>query len=131
MNLTYLFAQANPIPAHALVAGVSVLLGGWQLYAQKGDQMHRYLGYVWVLGMTYVCCSSFWIHTIHTFSVFSFLHVLTCLFLVCLYRGIRAAQQNNMATHQKTMQRLYWLGVVITSSFTFLPDRTMYQVFFR
>ena len=42
-----LWAEAAPIPLHAVAAMLAVLLGGIQLAGKKGGMWHRSLGYLW------------------------------------------------------------------------------------
>lgn len=130
MNLPHLLAQTNPIPAHAIVAMLAIILGAWQLIVKKGGKLHQLVGYVWVLLMLYVCMSSFWIHTLKIFGPFSPIHLLSVFTVWTLYEAIRAARNNNILKHKRMMLLLYFLGLVITGLFTLLPNRAMFKVLF-
>ena len=54
-----LFSAAMPIPSHAGLALLAVLIGGAQLALAKGTSAHRLLGWLWVTVMAYVAVSSF------------------------------------------------------------------------
>ena len=41
-----LFLEARPIPSHALMALLAVLIGGVQLMSAKGTPQHKVLGYI-------------------------------------------------------------------------------------
>ena len=43
-----LLQSVAPIPRHALVALLAVILGGFQLTRAKGMRQHRLLGWLWV-----------------------------------------------------------------------------------
>ena len=47
-NMDLLFLEARPIPSHALMALLAVLIGGVQLMSAKGTSQHKVLGYIWV-----------------------------------------------------------------------------------
>ena len=59
-----LFLEARPIPSHALMALLAVVIGGVQLMTAKGTSQHKVLGDIWVSLMMYVSISSFFISKI-------------------------------------------------------------------
>ena len=54
-----LFSEARPIPSHALMALLAVVIGGVQLITAKGTSQHKVLGYIWVSLKMYVSISWF------------------------------------------------------------------------
>ena len=77
-----LFLEARPIPSHALMALLAVVIGGVQLVSAKGTRRHKVLGYIWVSLMMYVSISSFFISEIQLWGAYSPIHLLsvwTCL----------------------------------------------------
>ncbi|MFV3129783.1 DUF2306 domain-containing protein [Niveispirillum sp. KHB5.9] len=126
-----LFLSASPlIQLHAVLALSAILLGGLQLAMPKGTPGHRTLGYVWVGGMALVALSSFWIHEVRMFGLFSPIHLLSALTLIALWQSIRLARKGDIARHRKAMIRLYILALVVTGGFTLLPGRLMHSVLF-
>ncbi|WP_367947040.1 DUF2306 domain-containing protein [Vibrio ostreicida] len=119
-----------PIPLHAIAAFFAIVLGAWQLFTKKGNQSHKYVGYLWVLLMLYVSISSFWIHSIKLIGLFSPIHLLSLFTIWTLYEAIKAARQHQISKHQKMMKRLYVLGLALTGLFTLLPNRIMNEVIF-
>ncbi|WP_259989943.1 hypothetical protein [Sulfitobacter sp. S190] len=59
MDFTYLWAEAVPIPAHALAALGALVLGAVQLAMPKGGRAHRWMGRLWVAMLGFVAASSF------------------------------------------------------------------------
>lgn len=118
------------IQLHAVLAATAIILGGVQLAAPKGTPTHRLLGRVWVASMAVVALSSFFIHEIRMFGLFSVIHLLSVLTLVTLWQAIRLVRRGDIARHRKAMIRLYVLALIITGAFTLLPGRLMYKVFF-
>ena len=57
--MTLLFNEAHPIPLHAILAMIAIILGGIQLSMKKGGTIHKLLGRVWVGIMMFVAISSF------------------------------------------------------------------------
>ena len=62
--MSILFAEAHPIPLHAIAAMIAIILGGIQLYMKKGGTIHKFLGRAWVGLMLIASVSSFFIHEI-------------------------------------------------------------------
>lgn len=125
------FAEAAPIiQAHAILAGMAIIVGGLQLALPKGTRLHRNLGYLWVSGMAVVALSSFAIHEIRVVGPFSPIHLLSIFVLYALFKAIKAARAGRIAQHKRGMVLLYILGLLITGGFTLLPGRLMHTVLF-
>ena len=125
-----LFLEARPIPSHALMALLAVVIGGVQLMSPKGTGQHKALGYVWVSLMMYVSISSFFISEIQLWGAYSPIHLLSAWTLLTLYTGVYFARVGNIKAHQINMQLLYGLALILTGLFTLLPNRVMGQIFF-
>ena len=63
-----LFAEAPPIPLHALAALLAFVLGGMQLAMKKGTRLHKALGWIWIGLMAVVAMTSFFIHEIRLWA---------------------------------------------------------------
>ena len=59
--MSLLFAEAQPIPVHAMAAMIAIILGAAQFYMKKGGVIHKLLGRIWV-GLMLIVVSSFFIH---------------------------------------------------------------------
>ena len=42
--MTLLFSETHPIPLHAIMAIIAIILGGIQLSMKKGGAIHKVLG---------------------------------------------------------------------------------------
>jgi uncharacterized membrane protein len=130
MNFQHLIAQPTPIPLHAIAALLAILIGGWQLFAHKGDRPHKILGYIWISLILIVSVSSFWIHTFNHFGPFSAIHLLSVFTIVTTLRAVRSARAGKIIAHQRQMKSLYALALILTGAFTLLPGRVMHTVLF-
>ena len=128
MTLDPLFAASQPIPLHALAALAATILGAAQLWAPKGTRIHRRVGWIWVGLMAFVAFSGFFIHVLKVIGPFSPIHLLSVLTLASLWYAIRAARRGDIKRHRRTMVALFWMALILTGFFTFLPGRVMYQV---
>ena len=125
-----LFQSVAPIPSHALVALLAVLLGGLQLSRAKGTAQHRLLGWIWVALMAYVAASSFFISEIKLWGAFSPIHLLSVWTLISLVMAIFHVRRGNIRQHTIWMMLLYVLALLVTGLFTLWPGRVMHAVLF-
>ncbi|MBZ9935481.1 DUF2306 domain-containing protein [Mesorhizobium sp. BR1-1-16] len=130
MSLEPLLAAPPVIQLHAFAAIAAFGLGLVQFAAPKGTLPHRSTGWLWVVLMTTVAVSSFWIHTIRTFGDFSVIHLLSILVLVVLPGTVLAAHRHQVPKHANGMKKLFIGALVIAGIFTFLPGRIMHEVVF-
>ena len=77
-----------PIQIHAYAALGAFVLGAVQLWGVKGTTQHRALGYAWVGLMLVVAITSFWIHDIRLWGLWSPIHLLSILVLGMLPLGL-------------------------------------------
>ena len=82
-----LFLEARPLPSHALMALLAVVIGGVQLMSAKGTSQHKVLGYIWVSLMMYVSISSFFISEIQLWGAYSPIHLLSAWTVLTLCTG--------------------------------------------
>ena len=125
-----LFQESAPIPTHAMAAMAAVILGGLQLASAKGTIQHRVLGWSWVLLMTYVSVSSFFISSLRLWGAFSPIHLLSVWTLFSLGMAIYHARKGNIRQHKIWMVLLYVLALLVTGVFTLWPGRVMHAVLF-
>jgi uncharacterized membrane protein len=125
-----LFQSVAPIPSHALVALLAVLLGGLQLSRAKGTAQHCLLGWIWVALMAYVAASSFLISEIKLWGAFSPIHLLSAWTLISLVMATFHVRRGNIRQHKIWMMLLYVLALLVTGLFTLWPGRVMHAVLF-
>lgn len=130
MNFNALFSAAQPIPVHAILALAAVAMGAVQFFLPKGTFWHRTMGYVWVFSMFIVATSSFFINEFRLVGPFGPIHLLSCLVLFSLWRGVTYARNKVISAHKRAMVQLYFLSLLLAGAFTFLPGRIMHTVLF-
>lgn len=118
------------IQLHAWSALLAFVLGGIVLFRRKGDRLHRLGGRIWVSLMLFVCISSLFIHTLRVWGLWSPGHLVSLATMYFLVRGVSYALLQQIADHRRTMQQTYLGALVVAGTFTFLPDRVMFEVFF-
>ena len=123
-----LLNQAPPIPLHAIAAMVAIILGGIQLYMKKGGMLHKILGRLWVGLMLIVSISSFFIHEIKLWGLYSPIHLLSIWTIFSLGLAIYFVRIGNIKRHKQVMIALYVFALILTGFFTLLPGRVMHQV---
>ena len=125
-----LLNEPQPIPLHALAAMVAIIFGGIQLAMKKGGALHRLLGRLWVGLMAVVAGSSFFIHEIKFWGLYSPIHMLSLWTLFSLGLAIYFVRVGKIKRHQQVMIALYGFALILTGFFTLLPGRVMHQVVF-
>ena len=126
--MTLLFDQTHPIPLHAIMAMIAIILGGIQLSLKKGGAIHKLLGRIWVGLMLIVAISSFFIHEIRLWGAYSPIHLLSLWTIFILGVGIYYARVGNIKRHKQTMITLYFFALIVTGFFTLMPGRVMHQI---
>ena len=126
--MTLLFNETQPIPLHAIMAIVAVILGGIQLSMKKGGSIHKLLGRIWVGLMLIVAISSLFIHEIKLWGVYSPIHLLSLWTIFILGVGIYYVRVGNIKRHKQIMIATYFFALILTGFFTLMPGRVMHQI---
>lgn len=130
MTLQPLLDASFAIQAHTVAAILAFFIGGVVLFRRKGDHRHRMAGRIWVGLMAAVSLSSFFIHSLKVWGMWSPIHLLSIATLVALVYAIAAVRRRDVATHARAMKLTYLGALVIAGIFTFMPGRIMNEVFF-
>ena len=126
--MTLLFDQIHPIPLHAIMAMIAIILGGIQLSMKKGGAIHKLLGRIWVGLMLIVAITSFFIHEIRLWGAYSPIHLLSLWTIFILGVGIYYARVGNIKRYKQVMITLYFFALILTGFFTLMPGRVMHQI---
>ena len=126
--MTLLFNETQPIPLHAIMAIVAVILGGIQLSMKKGGLIHKLLGRIWVGIMLIVAITSFFIHEIKLWGAYSPIHLLSLWTIFILGVGVYYAREGNIKRHKQVMIATYFFALILTGFFTLMPGRVMHQI---
>ena len=126
--MTLLFNETHPIPFHAIMAMIAIILGGIQLYMKKGGPIHKLLGRIWVGLMMIVAISSLFIHEIKLWGAYSPIHLLSLWTIFSLGLGIYFVRVGNIKRHKQVMIALYFFALILTGFFTIMPGRVMHQI---
>ncbi len=106
------------------------VLGLVQFARPKGIFSHRTFGWIWVILMLVVAISSFWIHHIRLWRIWSPIHLLAIFTLINLPIAVWLARRHQVRLHSKWMLGLFAGALVIAGIFTFVPGRIMHGVLF-
>lgn len=128
--MAILFAEASPIPLHAIAALIAVVLGAIQLWMKKGTSLHKAMGWVWVSLMLIVSFTSFFIHEIKLWGQYSPIHLLSIWTIFSVGMAIYFARTGKIKRHKQVMIALYVFALILTGLFTLMPGRVMHQIVF-
>ena len=126
----FLLSQQSPIPLHAIIAILAIIIGGIQLTLKKGTSLHKFMGRIWVILMLIVSFTSFFIHKLNLWGKYSPIHLLSIWVIICVVLGVYFARIGNIKRHKIFMVWTYWLALILTGFFTFYPGRVMNIMFF-
>ena len=126
--MTLLFSETHPIPLHAIMAIIAIILGGIQLSMKKGGAIHKLLGRLWVGLMMFVAITSFFIHEIKMWGDYSPIHLLSLWTIFILGVGVYYARVGNIKHHKQVMIATYFFALILTGFFTLMPGRVMHQI---
>ena len=126
--MTLLFNEAHPIPLHAIIAMIAIILGGIQLSMKKGGAIHKLLGRIWVGLMLIVAISSLFIHEIKLWGAYSPIHLLSLWTIFSLGLGIYFVRVGNIKRYKQVMLALYFFALILTGFFILMPGRVMHQI---
>ncbi|BCH28020.1 DUF6622 family protein [Mesorhizobium sp. L-8-3] len=130
MTLQPLLEAQPAIQIHAFAAISAFLLGAVVLFRRKGDKLHRLGGRVWVALMLVVALSSFFIHTIRLWGVWSPIHLLSIGTLLSLAYAVRKVRGGDVVAHAAAMRTTYVGALIVAGAFTLAPGRIMNEVAF-
>ena len=126
--MTLLFNETHPIPVHAIMAMIAIILGGIQLSMKKGGTIHKLLGRIWIGIMMFVAITSFFIHEIKLWGAYSPIHLLSLWTIFILGVGVYYARVRNIKRHKQVMIATYFFALILTGFFTLMPGRIMHQI---
>jgi uncharacterized membrane protein len=130
MTLAPLLNASFAIQLHAFAAMGAFALGIVQFARRKGTFSHRTFGWIWVSLMLVVAVSSFWIHDIRVWGIWSPIHLLSIVTLVNLPLAVLMARRHRVRAHRYWMISIFAGALLIAGIFTFVPGRIMHSVLF-
>ena len=130
MTLQPLLDASPAIQVHAFAAMSAFALGIVQFAAPKGTIPHRTIGWIWVVLMAIVCVTSFWIHDLRMWGIWSPIHLLSIFTLAMLPLAVLHARRHRVTQHRNAMIAMFCGALLIAGLFTFVPGRIMYKVAF-
>ena len=119
------------VAIHMTAALGALLVGPVALWARRAGQqrprVHRAFGHAWVTLMLATALSALFIRdtSFPNIAGYTPIHLLVPLTLIGLVFAFRALARHDIATHRRTMQRLYLGACVLAGLFTLLPDRLL------
>jgi uncharacterized membrane protein len=130
MSLAPLLDAPVAVQLHATTAMTAFALGIVQLSRPKGTLPHRTIGWIWATLMLLVAASSFWIHDLKVWGIWSPIHLLSIFTLTMLPLAVWAAHRHDVERHRRAMISLFLGALVIAGLFTLAPGRIMHAVVF-
>jgi uncharacterized membrane protein len=130
MSLAPLLNASPVIQVRAFAAMAAFVLGLVQFARRKGTFSHRTFGWIWVLLMLIVAISSFWIHDIKLWGIWSPIHLLSIFTLINLPIAVWMARHHKVRAHRGWMIGIFAGALVIAGIFTLIPGCIIHVVIF-
>jgi uncharacterized membrane protein len=108
----------------------NICAGDLQLVAAKGTMPHRITGWAWVGLMATVVVTSFGIHEMRMWGIWSWIHLLSVFTAIMLPVGVVHARRYRIRQHRTTMIWLFAGALIVAGIFTLRPGRIMHDVVF-
>ena len=115
------------IVSHLILALIALIIGSINLISKKGTKRHKLIGWFWIIFMTYVSISSFWIKELND-GAYSWIHLLSIVTLLSLIFSIIAIKFGFIKIHSFFMIGTY-IGLFIAGIFTLMPGRYIANFF--
>ncbi len=130
MRLQPLLEASPAVQIHVAAAVLAIFLGAFQLLAPKGTVSHRTVGWTWIILLSSICISSFFIPGSVFLGPISVFHALSVYTLWSLFMGARAARQHRVADHRSYMTWIYSLSIVLSAVIAMGSGGVLSEVFF-
>lgn len=128
-NLSLIAGAPLVIQLHLATVLLGFAIGTLQMLGVKGAPMHRAMGWIFVLFMTFTALDALFIKDGPTWRVTP-IQLFSLLTLIVLPFAVLAARRHKVASHARAMSGLYFGGLILAGFFTLVPGRLMWRVFF-
>lgn len=118
---------------HLVTVVPCFFIGVFLLLRKKGDPLHKNLGKVYSILMLITSIIALFMPARvgpQFFNHFGYIHLFCFLTLYMIPTAIIAVRKGNIKAHKRKMAFTYFGALVIAGSFTFVPGRFMYALFF-
>lgn len=130
MNLHLLAGQPVAVLIHLATVIPAFFIGTWLIFlSKKGSSAHRVLGTTYLTLMTITATAAIFVKSLHP-GHFSWIHLFVPLTFWGVFAAIWRIRARDVAGHRAAMLGLYFGGLIIAGSLTFLPGRLMHRLFF-
>ena len=118
------------VQIHMAAALVAVVLVPVNIFSRLRGRRHQIVGAVWMVAMLVLATSGLFMSTWQVIGPFNPIHLFSLLVFWGLARSIWHLCNRNFAAHGAEVKGLYFQGLAIAGLFTFVPGRTLNQMFF-
>lgn len=124
------WAEADlAIKLHVVVAVAGIAAGSTAFLARKGTPVHRQAGQWFAGAAVLTALTSFLIHEIRVWGLWSPIHLLSIFTLVMVWIGVSAIRAGQIKRHEGAMTFIFVSGFIVAAGFTLVPDRLLGEAF--
>jgi uncharacterized membrane protein len=102
--------------------------------SKKGGNLHKLWGKVYALLIFFSSLMSLFLeaHVGPTWlDHFGYIHLLSALTIATVPYSLRQLKIGRLVSHKRSMQFLYWTGLMIAGAFTLYPGRYLHGLIFE
>ncbi len=129
-NLQPFWEAELAVQIHVVCALLALGIGCYVFLRRKGTSVHKAFGKAWVGLMFVVAASSFFIHGLKTWGLFSPIHLISVFTLGSLVWALWSVRRGNIRAHKQTMIGLFAGGLVFAGLLTLSRGLLMHKIFF-
>ena len=118
------------VQIHIVAAVLALFLGPINIFRWVQGIWHRVVGGIWMVSMAVLAISGLMMSSWDLIWGFNLIHLFSLLTLWALSQSIWYLYRRNFRAHGRAMKSLYAQALLIAGLFTFLPGRTLSEVFF-
>jgi len=104
------------------------------VFSRKGSASHRLWGKGYALLITFSSLVSLFLEA-HVgpswLNHFGYIHLLSVLTIATVPYSLWQLKRGRLISHQRSMQFLYWTGLLVAGGFTLFPGRYLHGLVFK
>jgi len=129
MSLEPILQSSLAIQIHIATAFIALALGIVMYRRKKGTKSHKMVGRVFVMFMLATAISAIFIRNLNSGN-FSWIHVFVPVTFIGAFQAIFWIRRGNIKKHKSAVSGMFFGALLIPGFLSFIPGRTMWQVFF-
>jgi uncharacterized membrane protein len=137
VNLPLISAAPLAMKTHLFTVIPAFFLGTWMMFvSHKGSTAHRTIGKIYLLLVSITAVAATFIREPSSMGIdlgplrVGPIHIFVPIAVWGVYGALSSLKRRDIPGHQSAMRGLYFGGMLVAGTLSFIPGRTMWRVFF-